>query len=290
MAVDPLGCFSSIPGPERPKHQIRMLASRKVSETINSPVLTNPVSRMHVIRMSILREPSSFSLLRREEPILHFRYLIESLGGCLAGFSHNTILQLICRIVWSPGSILNHQLHADFDQLVLQNGSGLIMSWSSFGFVCFQRFTRHTEADPPLRHPALGGRGGCHPDISAAAFSRGRSTAPFSTDPSAHRLDGNSHCCSDSFRCTLSVGISKQKLRQVLPRGELSLMAKLTTAARKKLPKSDFVEKRTRKYPIPDPAHARDALARSSGKPEHASVVAAVKRKFPQIRITKAKR
>jgi hypothetical protein len=66
-------------------------------------------------------------------------------------------------------------------------------------------------------------------------------------------------------------------------------MAKLTTAARKKLPKSDFVEKSTRKYPIPDVAHARDALARSSGKPEHASVVAAVKRKFPRIKITKAK-
>jgi hypothetical protein len=47
------------------------------------------------------------------------------------------------------------------------------------------------------------------------------------------------------------------------------------------------VEKGARKYPIPDAAHARDALARSSGKPEHASVVAAVKRKFPKIKITK---
>jgi len=64
-------------------------------------------------------------------------------------------------------------------------------------------------------------------------------------------------------------------------------MAKLTAAARRKLPKSDFVKKNTRKYPVPDAAHARDALARSSGKPEHASVVAAVKRKFPKIRITK---
>jgi hypothetical protein len=67
-------------------------------------------------------------------------------------------------------------------------------------------------------------------------------------------------------------------------------MAMLTTAARKKLPITDFVGKSTRKYPIPDAAHARDALARSSGKPEHASVVAAVKRKFLQIKITKKKR
>jgi hypothetical protein len=75
----------------------------------------------------------------------------------------------------------------------------------------------------------------------------------------------------------------------VLPKGESSIMAKLTTAARKRLPKSDFVEKGARKYPIPDASHARDALARSSGKPAHASVVAAVKRKFPKIQITKTK-
>jgi hypothetical protein len=64
-------------------------------------------------------------------------------------------------------------------------------------------------------------------------------------------------------------------------------VAKLTTAARKNLPKSDFVEKDDRKYPIADVAHARDALARSSGKAEHASVVATVKRKFPNIKTTK---
>jgi hypothetical protein len=66
-------------------------------------------------------------------------------------------------------------------------------------------------------------------------------------------------------------------------------MAKLTAAARKRLPKSSFVEKGARKYPIPDAAHARDALARSSGKPEHAAVVAAVKRKFPNIKVSKRK-
>jgi hypothetical protein len=66
-------------------------------------------------------------------------------------------------------------------------------------------------------------------------------------------------------------------------------MAKLAAAARKRLPKSSFVEKGTRKYPIPDAAHARDALARSSGKREHAAVVAAVKRKFPNIKVSKKK-
>jgi hypothetical protein len=66
-------------------------------------------------------------------------------------------------------------------------------------------------------------------------------------------------------------------------------MAKLTAAKRKKLPKSSFVEKGARKYPIPDASHARDALARSSGKPEHRAVVAAVRRKFPNIKIGKKK-
>ena len=64
-------------------------------------------------------------------------------------------------------------------------------------------------------------------------------------------------------------------------------MTKLTYEKREELPKGDFVFPKTRRYPIEDAAHARDALARSSGKPEHAAVVAAVKRKFPEIEIEK---
>ena len=64
-------------------------------------------------------------------------------------------------------------------------------------------------------------------------------------------------------------------------------MAKLTHAKREDLPKGDFVFPKTRRYPIEDAAHARDALARSSGKPEHAAVRAAVKRKFPEIDVEK---
>jgi hypothetical protein len=64
-------------------------------------------------------------------------------------------------------------------------------------------------------------------------------------------------------------------------------MAKLTYEERKELPTGDFVFPKTRRYPIEDAAHARDALARSSGKPEHAKVVAAVKRKYPEIDVEK---
>jgi hypothetical protein len=64
-------------------------------------------------------------------------------------------------------------------------------------------------------------------------------------------------------------------------------MAKLTYEKRQDLPKGDFVFPKTRRYPIEDAAHARDALARSSGKPEHSAVVAAVRLKFPEIDVEK---
>ena len=69
-------------------------------------------------------------------------------------------------------------------------------------------------------------------------------------------------------------------------------MAKLTAKARQSLPKSDFALPGKGKgpkgagsgsYPIPDPNHARNALARVSGKPEAATVRAKVKAKFPSI-------
>lgn len=68
-------------------------------------------------------------------------------------------------------------------------------------------------------------------------------------------------------------------------------MAKLTTAARKHLKGSSFALS-GRRYPIEDPAHARNALARVSqhGTPsEKAEVRAKVHRKFPSIGKSKQK-
>src|ERR1035438_4180433 len=48
------------------------------------------------------------------------------------------------------------------------------------------------------------------PTACAVTSPKGHSTAPFRTDPSAPRLDGSSHRCSDSFGCTLSVGRSNR--------------------------------------------------------------------------------
>lgn len=41
-------------------------------------------------------------------------------------------------------------------------------------------------------------------------------------------------------------------------------MAKLSSSARKSLPKSDFGEPGKRKYPMPDKSHAANAKARAS--------------------------
>lgn len=69
-------------------------------------------------------------------------------------------------------------------------------------------------------------------------------------------------------------------------------MAKITAARRRALPSSDFAlpgkgtgpeGKGSGSYPIPDASHARNALARSSGKPIAAAVRAKVEAKYPGI-------
>ena len=59
-------------------------------------------------------------------------------------------------------------------------------------------------------------------------------------------------------------------------------MSKLNAAKRNALPSSDFAVA-GRKFPINDANHARNALARASGKPVESQVRAAVHRKFPGI-------
>jgi hypothetical protein len=59
-----------------------------------------------------------------------------------------------------------------------------------------------------------------------------------------------------------------------------------STKQRKKLRKKQFALPGKRKYPIPDKAHARNALARvaQNGTPsEQRKVKAAVKKRFPSI-------
>lgn len=64
-------------------------------------------------------------------------------------------------------------------------------------------------------------------------------------------------------------------------------MADLTAADRKRIPKADFAVPSkapgSGSFPIPDKDHARNALARASGKPVQGQVDAAVHRKFPSV-------
>ena len=66
----------------------------------------------------------------------------------------------------------------------------------------------------------------------------------------------------------------------------LAMGKNLSTKDRKKLSKKSFALPGKRKYPIPDKAHARNALARvaQNGTPaEQKKVKAAVKKRFPSI-------
>jgi hypothetical protein len=59
--------------------------------------------------------------------------------------------------------------------------------------------------------------------------------------------------------------------------------AALSTKRRSDLPARSFAIPEDRAYPIHDEAHARNALARSSGKPEAARVRRAVCRRYPNM-------
>jgi hypothetical protein len=65
---------------------------------------------------------------------------------------------------------------------------------------------------------------------------------------------------------------------------------KLTSHARGLLSPKSFVFPKARRYPIHDMAHAKNALARSSGKSEEGAVKAAVYTKYPGLKKRKQKR
>jgi hypothetical protein len=59
--------------------------------------------------------------------------------------------------------------------------------------------------------------------------------------------------------------------------------AVLKSKKRNSLPTQSFALPSQRKYPIHDRAHAANALARSAGKPEAATVKRAVCRRYPDL-------
>lgn len=66
-------------------------------------------------------------------------------------------------------------------------------------------------------------------------------------------------------------------------------MAKLSSKQRKKLPKSAYALPGKRKYPIPDKAHAKNALSRAAqneSKATQKKIRAKVTKKFPSLKKT----
>lgn len=66
------------------------------------------------------------------------------------------------------------------------------------------------------------------------------------------------------------------------------LEATLSAGDRKGLPGSAFVFPKDKRYPIHDLSHAKNALARASGKSEEGTVKAAVHKRYPQLKAQEA--
>lgn len=66
--------------------------------------------------------------------------------------------------------------------------------------------------------------------------------------------------------------------------GQVEREGELTAKGRNHVAAHNFALPKERKYPIHDMAHARDALSRSSGKPEEKAVRAAVYKKYPSLK------
>lgn len=64
-------------------------------------------------------------------------------------------------------------------------------------------------------------------------------------------------------------------------------MAKLSSKTRNKLPDSAFALPGKRKFPIENPSHARNALARKhfASPEEQSEITAKVKRRYPNIQV-----
>jgi hypothetical protein len=94
MTVGPFRDFLSILGPEIPKHQVRALRSRKIGKPIDSSVLTNPVSGVHMVGVRLLGEPRPSGLLGGEEALLGLGYFMEPSGGFFIRSWHYIFPQL----------------------------------------------------------------------------------------------------------------------------------------------------------------------------------------------------
>src|ERR1700679_3754497 len=107
MTVCSLGHFLPVLRPEIPQHQVRAFRRREFGEPINSTVLANPVSRLHMVGMHLLGKPRAYRLFCREKSLLRSRHFVKPPSDLYIRirFMHNTIPQLIKGIVRQAGFI-----------------------------------------------------------------------------------------------------------------------------------------------------------------------------------------
>ena len=105
MAVDALRNFPSVLRPQIPEHEVRALWCREIGEPVDSTVLSNPVSRVHVVRMYLFGEPGPDGLFGCEKALLRLGYFEESPSGFLIRTSHCIIPQLSWGIMYPNGPV-----------------------------------------------------------------------------------------------------------------------------------------------------------------------------------------
>lgn len=118
------------------------------------------------------------------------------------------------------------------------------------------------------------------PKLSHAAVHYGKSTGKDRCDGCQHHIDGKPLHCE-----LVADPIAPDGWCEKFERAKGEIMARLTTAGREHIAPGNFALP-GRRYPIEDPAHARNALARVSqfGSPEEkAEVRARVHSKYPGI-------
>src|SRR5882757_9897696 len=88
MAVNALLNFLPVLRPQIPEHEVRSLGCRKIGEPVDSAVLANPVSGVHMVRMHLFGEPRPDGLFGREKALLRLGYFEQSSSGFLVRTRH----------------------------------------------------------------------------------------------------------------------------------------------------------------------------------------------------------
>ena len=81
MTKNSFNFFTAISRPKAPESKVRMICGREHRQSVNATMFSNPVASLDVIRMCVLGDPGSLSLLGRKIPLLPLGDLIETASG-----------------------------------------------------------------------------------------------------------------------------------------------------------------------------------------------------------------